>query len=107
MQSRSRTSGARVELDLLENGRETVLLGNVQLARHHGWPGADEKLHIAVLAPGASPSRETAQRQVDEARARIGGVMEGDDRLRSIIERHGVVWEYAGDDGSADLFDVS
>jgi hypothetical protein len=96
-------SGERwdLALELLDEGRDFVLLGHVQLARHHGWPGADNKVHVAVLTTDPSPSHAVAQREVDEARERVRELLDHDQRLRLIMETYGVVWEYAGDDGSA------
>lgn len=96
-----RTDGPRwdLALELLADGRESVMLDNVQLMR--GGFGADPRLHVAVLTTEPRPTLAIAQAQVDAGRARVLPVIEGDERLRSLIERHGVVWEYCGDDGSA------
>jgi len=98
-------SGERwdLALDLIESGDEFVVLGDgLQIYRHVGSPDADGRIHIGVLddAHHLAESHE-AQRRVDQARERVTKLALADQRLRSVLERHGVVWEYAGDDGSA------
>jgi len=48
-----------------------------------------------------SPPRTVAQQQVDEAREWVDDLTQRDSRLNALVERHGLVWEYVGDDGSA------
>jgi hypothetical protein len=86
-------------IELLSDGREFVLLDNVQLMRR-GFLG-DERLHIAVLTTKPNPAPDAAQAEVDAARARVLPLLQSDDGLRAVAERHGVVWEYCGDDGTA------
>ena len=98
-------SGERwdLALDLIESGDEFVMLGDgLQIHRHVGWPDADGRIHIGVLADADHlAEKHEAQRRVDQARERVTQLTLADERLRSVLERHDVVWEYAGDDGSA------
>jgi hypothetical protein len=98
-------SGERwdLALDLIESGDEFVMLGDgLQIHRHVGSPNADGRIHIGVLDDADHlAKRHEAQRRVDQARERVTQLALADERLRSVLERHGVVWEYAGDDGSA------
>ncbi len=90
-------------LELIEDGREAVYLGDtLQVQRHVGWPRADGHIHIAVLdsAPGAH-SRQVAQSQVDEARGRVSDLANDDPSFGRVLDKYGTVWEYCGDDGSA------
>ena len=89
-------------LDLIADGADSVVIGDhLQMQRHVGWPGADGCIHIAVLTNDLDAPRELSQARVDEARGQVIRLLEADARLRSIVETHGVVWELAGDDGSA------
>jgi hypothetical protein len=98
-------SGERwhLALELLEDGSDAVYLGEaIQVRRHVGWPLADGQVHIAVLDrdPGAH-SRQVAQSQVDEALARVNGLIRDDPSFARLLDKYGVIWEYCGDDGSA------
>ena len=98
-------SGERwdLALNLIESGEDFVMLGDgLQVRRHVGWPDADGRIHVGVLDDGDHPSeRSEAQRRVDQAREQVTQLALADERLRSVLDRHGVVWEYAADDGSA------
>ena len=80
-----------------------VRLGStiVMYRRVHG-PRSDGRLQIEVIAtnPGRT-SREVAQAEVDFAREQLKNHFERDDELRSLAEKHGVVWDYVFDDANS------
>lgn len=90
-------------LDILSNGPDLVSLGpGLLLNRDTAGPASDGHIHIAVLADSENrPSKDAAQTQVNICRDLIEQIAESDDRFASLLSRLGVVWEYAGDDGSA------
>ena len=99
----------QLALELIADGREAVYLGEtIEVRRHFGWPGADGHVHIAVLdpAPGLN-SREVVQALVDDARATVKELAGNDLRFAHLVNAHGTVWEYCGDDGFSNVADCS
>jgi hypothetical protein len=48
-------------LDLIENGTESVVVGDdLEIRRHVGWPGADGRIHLGVLATEMPPCSQEA-----------------------------------------------
>lgn len=89
-------------MDLIERGENAVLLAErIQLSRWTSAPEADGLVHIAILArQDTAPSTEVAQQQVDAGRAYVAELASDDGRLRALLERFGVTWEYVADDGT-------
>ena len=90
-------------LALIEDGRESVMLGDrIELRRWVGWPEADGVINIAVLVGfGQGLSRDALIREVTLAREQVSWLVSSDPRFASLLDVHGVLWEVAGDDGSA------
>ena len=61
----------QLALDLLELGEDFVMLHRVQMQRHVGWPGADGRIHVAVLTTETQPDLDLAQREVGAAREQM------------------------------------
>jgi hypothetical protein len=104
------TAGQRWDsaLDLIERGEAGVALSEgVRVRRQFGWPGADGKVHIAVVTnKSRGRSNQAAQTQVDAAKERMGRLITSDVRFAEICQKYGVVWEYIGEGGMATLLNA-
>lgn len=96
-----RPEGSRwdLALDLLRSGEGSVAIGNVELSRHAGPPGADGRIQVAVLAD-VEPQFITssgARGYVDRARSTLAALRKADDRFGELLTQYGTAWELVHD----------
>jgi hypothetical protein len=97
-----------VALDLIERGEAGVALGEgIRVRRQFGWPGADGKVHIAVVTDKArGRSNGAAQAHVNGAKERMGRLIASDVRFAELCRKYGVVWECLGEGGMATVMNA-
>lgn len=88
-------------LELLESGEAPVVIANVALSRHIGWPRADGLIHISVVTrfDPLTVTPAAAAAEVEEGRRIIDEFCAADARLTELFRRYGIAWQYAYDYG--------
>jgi len=94
-------------MQLREGGSLAVLDGEVKigLQRHQGFPGADGRIHVAILSTREpnSLNQALALSEVAAGRAVLERALSADPRLQEMIWEYGVVREYVYDYGHGAL----
>jgi hypothetical protein len=87
-------SGERWELalDLLREGRESVRIGVLRLARQTSGPAPDGRIHVSIDATNGPEftTRDGATAEIERGRSQLDALLTADNRLANLVALHGI-----------------